>query len=193
MIILSYPVLAIIIALSGVCGFLTHYLIMRDREKTMLSQFNETLENINRAHPRVFDRVAFEKAVDESGPAKAISLFEGFFVKDFSKFPFSREQLRAIANTVTIGDMPFPRYLRVRAFNEIALSVKNLAEAIDEYKGLAACRCLDGNQDTINTMVTRLIKNIADCDYVIENVESVHMVHQFAQNKKKKLQDKAVL
>ena len=114
-----------------------------------------------------------------------------FFLKDFSKFPFSRKQLRTIANTVKSGDLPYPKYLRVRAFNEIALSVESLAEAIEEYKGLAACICLDGSQDTINTMVTRLIKSQDDCDYVIKNIPDVHSIHQFAMNKKRKLQERA--
>ena len=40
-------------------------------------------------------------------------------------------------------------------------------------------------------MVTRLIKSQDDCDYVIKNIPDVHSIHQFAMNKKRKLQERA--
>lgn len=172
---LNYFTLGLITSFSILLGFILR-LILDKKEVSMvfIHPFFIDILKIDKG-PTEFSVEVFQQMIVREGLAHAIIYYEDFFLKDFSVFPFTREQLREISKTFIVSGKIFPTFLRLRAIGLIARSVTSLSEAVEEYNILSPCKCSDG-KETLIKMVTKRIESCADCDYVIKNSKEFEVI-----------------
>ncbi len=170
---------AITIIVIGLISFLLGYLFCLGITKQKETGVSLNLLFIDFLHidkgPEEFSVELFQQLIAHIGLPSALIYYEKFFADDFSKFAFTREQLREISKTTMISENIFPKFLQLRAIDLIDKSVTSLAEAVAEYNILSPCKCTEG-KDILIKMVQGRIKSITDCDYVIAHAKENEVI-----------------